>query len=46
VRVALVERRRLSIMEGQVENDGGDGIYSTNVTSIRLMPSDNSIDRL
>jgi hypothetical protein len=43
---SLVERRRLSIMGGQVENDGGDGIYSTNFTSIQLVPSDNSIDRL
>jgi hypothetical protein len=33
-------------MGGQVENDGGDGIYSTNFTSIQLVPSGNSIDRL
>jgi hypothetical protein len=32
-------------MGGQVENDGG-GIYSTNFTSIQLVPSGNSIDRL
>jgi hypothetical protein len=32
--------------DGQVADDGGDGIYSTNSTSIRLVPSDNSIDRL
>ena len=42
----LVKRRRRSIVGGQVANDGGDGIYSTNSTSIRMVPSDNSIDRL
>jgi adenylate cyclase len=44
-RIASVERRR-SIMGGQVANDGSDGIYSTNSSSIRLMLSDNPIDRL
>jgi hypothetical protein len=33
-------------MGGQVENDGGDGIYSTDFTSVQLALSDNSIDRL